>query len=906
MTATDAVPVAPVQLTVETLEAPLGLWTAAPRFGWQRPRGDRDFQRAYELAVLDETGAAVADTGRVESAESSLVGIPGFAAESRTRYRWRVRVWTDAVGPSDWAYSEFETTILDPLDWRAAWVEPVQTPVTLETQISMRRPVTPERRPKLVPPEERLHPAPLVRQSFHLDRVPERARLYLTSQGLVEVRINGELWSEDLFVPGYDAHPFRLSYFCYDVTPLLRAGENVIALTLADGWWAGRTSAAGLSANHGDRLRAFWQLEGDRELLAASGRPAKSSTGAIRYSDIFIGEKVDARLHQPGWDTVGFDDAEWEAAFVSGGSVTGLVPFIGEPVRRVAEITEPTILRTPRGEVVVDLGQNIAGRLRVTAEGPAGTTIRFEHTEQLDREGNFQVSMLGFNKDQVDVWTLSGTGRETFEPTFTFHGFRYVRVTGHPGELRPEDVTGVVISSDLARTGTFRTDDARINRLHENVVWSQVANFLSIPTDCPQRERAGWTGDIQIFAPAATNNMHVALFLERWMANLRAEQFADGQVPMLVPNTPSFQRMYTDRFQGDSSAGWGDAVTIVPLVMYERYGDRRVLEDNYSAMQRWVAYCRGVAERGLPERYRESAVDTAVRERQRLLWNTGFHFGDWLAPSTLDRDDIVGTMTVAMERTAEIIAPMFFAKSVENVAVVAGILGDHTTEAEMLDLRRRIGDAFAQEYVRPDGRLTVDMQGCYLLALAFSLIPEPAVGGAVARLVELIEEQGDHLDAGFLSIPYLLDVLTEHGHVEVAYRLLFQDTPPSWLYQVDMGATTIWENWFAIDPDGTPGLLSYNHYAFGCLDDWLYRHVAGIRPLEPGYRRLRIQPDLDAPFGEVEASIQCPYGRVAVSWRTGESESVVVVEVPAGVSAELVLPGRDAVSLPAGVTEHRG
>ncbi|MBX3194135.1 MAG: family 78 glycoside hydrolase catalytic domain [Microbacteriaceae bacterium] len=896
---------APTRLTVESLERPLGMWTARPRFGWQRPSGEIDAQRAYELEVHGDSGVVVG-SGRVESAESSLVELPGFEAASRTAYRWRVRVWTDGARPSEWSDSAFETTILDPRDWRASWVEPVQPPVTREQEVSVRRPITPDQRPKLAPPEERLHPAPLLRQPFRLDEVPKRARLYLTSHGLVEVRINGALWSDELFVPGYDAHPYRLSYFCYDVTELLQQGENVLALTLADGWWAGRTSAAGLSANHGDRLQAFWQLEGDGEVLAVSGRPAKSSTGAIRYSDIFIGEKVDARHEQPGWDAIGFDDSGWDSAYVAGGSVAGLVPFIGEPVRRVTEIIDPVVLRTPRGEIVVDLGQNIAGRLRVSGQGPAGTTVRLEHTEQLDRDGNFQVSMLGFNKDQVDVWTLAGNGRETFEPTFTFHGFRYVRVTGYPGDLRSEDVVGVVISSDLEQTGFFRTDDARINRLHENVVWSQRANFLSIPTDCPQRERAGWTGDIQIFAPAATNNMQVLRFVERWLANLRSEQFADGQVPMLVPNTPSFQRMYTDRFQDDSSAGWGDAVTIVPLVLYERYGDRRVLEENYDAMQRWVAYCRRAAREGVPERYRGAGVDPAVLERQRVLWNTGFHYGDWLAPSTVDPADFVGTMTVAQERTAEIIAAMFFARSVENLAIVASILGDADLETEMRALREDIGTAFAQEYVLDDGRLTADMQGCYLIALAFDLVPPERREGSARRLVELVHEHGDHLDAGFLSIPYLLDVLTDIGRADLAYRLLLQDTPPSWLYQVRMGATTIWESWFAVSPEGDPGLLSYNHYAFGCVDDWLFRQVAGIRPLEPGYRSLEIRPDLAAPFGEVEASVQTPYGAVAVQWSSAGAEPVVVTEVPAGVRAELVLPGRAPVPLRAGRSEHRG
>jgi alpha-L-rhamnosidase len=879
---------APTSLTVETLAAPTALWTPRPRFGWISSAPAP--QSAYEIEVDDEDGGRVGSTGRVASRDSAFVEVPGLELGSRRRYRWRVRTWTDGAEPGTWAEAGFETSILDPRDWRASWVEPRQESVIREVVGG-----------PIGTPDERLHPVPLLRQVFEVDEVPARARLYITAHGLFEVRINGSTVTDDLFCPGYDAHPTRLSFFAYDVSALLRPGRNVVAVRLADGWWAGRTSMAGHSANYGDRLAVYWQLEGDGEPLAVSDRSSVSSFGGIRYSDIFIGERFDGRSEQPGWDGVDFDDAAWSRSVVVGGSTAGLVPFIGEPVRRVREITDPAVLITPRGETVIDLRQNIAGRIRISAEGPSGTEIRLEHTEALDRDGNFYVDVLGTNKDQTDVWVLAGGGRETFEPTFTFHGFRYVRVTGYPGTLRPEDVTGVVVSSDLDQVGGFATDDARVNRLHENVVWSQRGNFVSIPTDCPQREREGYTGDAQVFVGAAPNNMRVNLFLDRWLANVRAEQFADGQITIVAPNTPSFQRFVSNGHGADSGSGWGDAITIVPLALYERYGDVRFLEDNYEAMQRWVAYCRRQAEAGVPARHRDA--DAATLERQRVLWNTGFHHGDWLAPSTVDDDNVLSTLNIASERTGEIVAAMFFARSVENLARTAEILGDTPTAFEMYDLHGRIREAFAVEYLLPDDRLTVHMQGTYVLALAFGLVPDERRAGVAEHLVALIDEAGTHLDTGFLSVPHLMDVLVDIGRADIAYRLLLQDTAPSWLYQIDRGATTVWEVWRLVDTDGHPGIMSHNHYAFGCVDDWLYRQVAGLRAVEPGYRRVTLAPDVASPFGEVRARIDTPYGPVTCEYRRSASETVVRVQVPVDVDADLELPGRSTQRLGAGSHE---
>ena len=883
----------PASLTVERLFEPLGVWTPRPRFAWRLDDATTEGQTAYELEVRDAlTAQLVAATGKVDSAQSHSVVLPGSELSSRTPYTWRVRVWVDGPESSEWSESTFETTLLDNSEWsEAKWVEPAQELVTAEEVLSID---AQHAGTTLADVESRLHPSPLVRQRFVLDAVPQRARLYITAHGVYEVTVNGQQIADEVLAPGYDEYQERLSYQTYDVTPQLRVGENVLGVRLADGWWAGRISFTGSSINYGDTLGVLWRLDGDRQVLATSDGTARSSFGEIRYSDIFIGEKVDARLAVPGWDTAGFDDSSWSEVQVVDDDKSTLVPFIGEPVRRVEEIRDPQVLRTPAGELVVDMGQNIAGRVRLTSRGAAGTTITLEHTEALDRDGNFQQNIMGRNKDQTDVWVLAGAGEETFEPRFTYHGFRYVRVTGYPGGLQPKDVVGIVISSDVPQTGRFSTSDHRINRLHANVVWSQRANFFSTPTDCPQRERAGWTGDIQVFARASMNNARVDLFLERWLANVRAAQSDAGVVPMIVPNTPSFATSMG--LLGETSSGWGDAITIVPLALYERYGDRRVLEENYDAMCKWVSWTRAQAEQGVPEEYQELGADDPVRERQSLLWNTGFHFGDWLVPSTIT--DEPHSMMIAAALTGALFGSAYHYRSVEDLAQVAEILGDAATAREHRALAARIKDAFIAEYVDDDGRLSVHMQGAYVISLAYDLIPDSLRATAGKHLVELINQAENHLDTGFLSVPHLLDVLVSLGERELAYTLLFQDTAPSWLYEVKMGATTIWESWTGIAPDGQPRDLSLNHYALGAVDDWMYRHIAGIAPAAPGYSEIEYRPDLSAPLDAVSAEINTPFGEAALQWtRTRAERFEILVTVPPNTRAVLNITGKEPVPL---------
>lgn len=891
-------------LRVEHCREPLGLWTAQPRFSWRLTASDHDImQDAYEIEVLrDPDGTPVWSPGGTASSDSVLVPYGGPALDSATRYTWRVRAEA-ARERTPWAAGSFETSLLQRSDWLAQFVEPDQEPVTPDGPRRVGGDWLPPQHDG--PPEQRLHPAKYLRQKFELRARPLRARLYATSHGVYTAEINGLPVADQVLAPGYESYDRQLSFQAYDVTHLLAPGENVLGVILGDGWYAGRIDFTGTSAQYGDRLRAGWQLvahytDGEPDVFTSDTTVVSSADGPVRYSDIFIGERHDARSGLAGWSAPGFDASGWTPVKTVPAPEV-LVPFAGEPVRRVAELSPRKILTTPEGDVVADFGQVIAGRVRLRVRGPRGTTIKLEHSEVLDRDGNFFMNIQGFNKDQTDYYVLAGDpGGELWEPLFTFHGFRYVRVTGYPGRLTADALRAVVIGSDLEPAGDFTCSDARISRLHRNVVWSQRGNFLAIPTDCPQRERAGWTGDLQVFAPAATRNMKVISFLRRWLANLRLDQSPDGLVPVIVPAPPVMHALSAQA--GDdpllsrrAAAGWGDAVVIVPWVLYERYGDRLVLEENYDAMKAWVDRQVRVAESGLPARLHGQVLTDRERSRQRLLWNSEPNFGDWLAPSVRAEDPSLEHLLAAADRTGEVIGAMFHGYSAELLHRAAAALGRDDDARRYGDRGRRVREAIADEYFDGAGNLAVACQGTYVLALAFGQVPAAQREAALSRLTELIRAADNHLDTGFLSVPFLLEALSANGHADLARTLLWQETAPSWLYAVDRGATTIWEEWSAIRPDGQVGTASFNHYAFGCVDEWLYGHLAGIRPASPGFRTSTIEPDLDADLDWVEAWQDTPYGLLKVRWERDADDPArltIAVEVPPNTTSALALPER--------------
>lgn len=870
-------------LRVENQIEPFALGVPAPRFSWAMASDRRAArQLAYRLRVACG-GAQVFDTDQVAGDACLGIEYAGAPLHPLTEYAVQAEVW-DNDGQYARAQTRFTTARFD-LPWRARWVEPAQEP-------------TPREQPPLdsgdwaavhTGPRDYagFRPAQYLRQAFAVRTGLRRALAFATAHGVYRLYVNGDRPDAREFAPEPTSYETFLQYQTYDVTGLLRPGENVLGAILADGWWTGRVGMLGISGQYGEKTALLLELRleyADGTVETVVSDDFRSAAGPVVYSDIFVGERYDARRELPGWNRAGYDDDAWTPVRALDLGYDNLAAQYGAPVLPAREFTPAAVLTTPAGDTLIDLGQNIAGRLRFTVDAPAGAEIRLEHCEALDAAGEFFQNLGGFNKDQTDFY-VTRAGRQTYEPLFTWHGFRYVRVSGWPGELRKEQFTAVVLTTAAEDTGRFACADPRLNRLQENIWWSQVANTLSIPTDCPQRERAGWTGDISIFAPTMCFIRDSQAFLTRWLADCRQAQFPDGQIPVVVPYWPSYRLLNAGGTH--SSSGWGDAILTVPWALYNAYGDTRVLQENYGAMQRWLAYVQRVAETGLPAGH--EGFDEARLARQKYLWNTGFHFGDWLIPSLCKG----GNAAEGVARTGAVVGSAYYAYSTGLMAQIALVLGDLEAYRSYAELNQRVCEAFIEEYVGPDGRLEADYQGIYVLCLAFDLVPDELRAAMTAHLVDMIAQNNGCLDTGFLSVPFLLDALTREHRRDEAFKLLFQTNCPSWLYEMERGATTVWESWDAIQSDGTPSFTSFNHYAFGCVGDWMYREVAGLNAAMPGYKRLRFTPGVDSGLDWAEASHKTPYGEASIRWeRRGDGYRMKVV-VPANTEADIFFPSEN-------------
>jgi alpha-L-rhamnosidase len=828
----------------------LGTDVRKPRFSWKIGSDRRGtLQRAYRIQAAGPEGdfaSPLWDTGRVESEQSIQVEYAGPEVRSRTRYFVRVKVWDNFGRESDWsAAAWWETGLLHEDEWTAQWIAPDPAEIDPEAE-----------------------PAFMLRKAFALKDGVRSARVYATGLGLYELHLNGERVGADLLAPGWTSYRKRLQYQTYDVTAQLRSGANAIGILLADGWYKGNLAWQGARNHFGDRRAALLQLhvaydDGSEEVVATD--PSwKAETGPIRYSEIYHGETYDARLEKPGWSEPGYDDAGWRGTVAVQPQVGRLTAQENWPVRVTETIRPIACLKTPAGETVLDMGQNMVGRIRMTVRAPAGARIRLQHAEVLDREGNFYTGNLRTARQTVE-YIAKGEGEETYAPFFTFQGFRYVKVEGYPGQengLPLDRFVGEVMHSAMEPTGTFECSHPMVNRLQRNIVWGQRGNFVDVPTDCPQRdERLGWTGDAQVFIRTAAFNYQVAPFFAKWLRDLRADQKPDGGVPYVIP----------DILDGHSSAAWGDAAVICPWTIYQVYGDRRLLAEQFDSMKAWVDYIRAQGD-------------------DPYLWNTGFHYGDWLGLDAKENSYVGAT-------PKDLIATAFYAHSarlVRDAAVVLGRAEDVRTYGE---LYHRVAEAFRREFVTPSGRLAAPTQTAHVLALMFGLVEGEAKARTARELNRMIADNDYHLTTGFVGTPYLCFVLSENGYHETAVKLLLQETYPSWLYTVAKGATTIWEHWDGIKPDGTfwsDDMNSFNHYAYGAIGDWMYRVVAGLDMDEsaPGYKRIRIRPRLAAGgMSWARASLASMYGTVESGWRTEDGRTEVHVRVPPNATAEVTLPG---------------
>jgi alpha-L-rhamnosidase len=855
-----------VGLRTEYKEDPLGIDTRKPRLSWQIQSDGRGVtQSAYQIRVARSARGlltkreVVWDSGKVNSDESIHRAYDGPSLQSGQRYYWQVRVWDGSGMASDWSEPAYwEMGLLEPSDWQANWIEP-----DLQEDVSQSGPV------------------PMLRRAFKVNGVVQRARAYVTSHGLYEMYLNGQRVGAELFTPGWTSYKKRLQYQTYDVTKLLTTGNNVLGVLLGNGWYRGNIGFSGRRNVYGDKLALLMQIKityrDGREEIVGTDQNWKATTGPILMSEIYHGETYDARLEKTGWTKSGFVDnpgspagqpgwraGQWSGVRIASYGKDNLIAPAGPPVRKIEEVRPVKIIKTPAGDKVVDMGQNMVGWVRLKVQGTAGTTITLRHAEVLDHQGNFYTENLRSAKQTVQ-YTLKGGAAETFEPHFTFQGFRFVAVEGYPGELTLESVTGVVIHSDIQPMGEFETSSQLINQLQRNIVWGQKGNFLDVPTDCPQRdERLGWTGDAQVFARTASFNMDVAGFFTKWLKDVAADQYENGSVPYVIPDVlGSLEK------PAGGSAGWADAAVIIPWTMYLSYGDKRILEEQYNSMVKWVEYMR-------------------TRAGADYIWDGDFHFGDWLAFAST-RPDYPGATT-----GKDLIATAFFAHSTDLLQRTAHILGKPVDAARYSELFSKIKSAFRREFVTEDGRVGENTQTAYALALQFELLPDALRPVAAKRLAQEVRERR-HLTTGFLGTPYLCHVLTRYGYLDEAYLLLNRDEYPSWLYPVKQGATTIWERWDGQKPDGSfqdKAMNSFNHYAYGAIGEWMYRVMAGIEIDEaaPGYKHILIQPRPGGGFRSVKASHKTMYGRVSSAWKLGDGTFELAVEIPANTRATVRLP----------------
>jgi len=835
-------------LTCEYQTNPLGLDVAQPRVSWKLTSGTRStLQTAYELRVGTD-GKALArgqnitwQSGKVSSAQSVLVAYKGPALKSRQVYYWQVRVWDNHGNASAWSpVNNWETGLLQTSDWSARWIEPD------------------------LPGDAPNQPAPQLRRAFTVAKPLASARLYITSHGLYEAHINGQRVGNQYLTPGWTSYNKHLQYQTYDVTGMLKQGANATGVILADGWYRGELTWDLKKNFYGSKLGLLYQLQlnytdGTSEVVT-SDTQWKASTGPIRKTSLYYGEAFDARLNTPAWTTADFNDGSWRGVTVANVSNTNLVAAYGPAVRKHETFKAIRIFKTPKGETIMDFGQNLVGWITLHVTGRAGDTVRIHHAEVLDKQKNFYIDNLRAAKQEV-VYVLKGQGTETYEPRFTFFGFRYIRVQGYPGNLTPESITATAVYSDMPPTGSFSCSNPLINQLQHNIQWGQKGNFVDVPTDCPQRdERLGWTGDAQVFARTAAYNMNVAPFFRKWLKDLAADQRRDGAVPFVIPNAIDTGAV--------ASAGWADAATIIPSTMYRAYGDTALLQQSYESMKSWVSYME--------------------KHSQDNLWNTGFHFGDWLFFRPFDDNDGRSAVT-----DKYLIAQCFYAHSTQLVLNAARTLGRKADEQRYAALLPKIKEAFVKEYVTSTGRLVSSTQTAYVLALHFDMLPEALRAQAAERLVQNVKDYGNHLTTGFLGTPYLCEVLSRYGNTPVAYSLLTQESYPSWLYPVKMGATTIWERWDGMRTDSTfqtPGMNSFNHYAYGAIGDWMYRTITGIRESAPGYKEILIEPQPGGKLTQARAELKSPYGTITSAWKIEGGTITLDIEIPANTTARVVLP----------------
>jgi alpha-L-rhamnosidase len=864
---------APANLRTEYRVNPLGLDVRAPRLSWTvvAPPAARNVrQTAYQILVaaapgeLTRPAAVLWDSGRVASPETIHIAYDGKPLTSRMRCYWKVRVWDESGKPSAWSpAAHWSMGLLEQSEWGAKWIGAAES--LMEPKLAASKAAVAE-------------PGILLRKVFQVQGPVRRATVYVTARGLYELLLNGRRVGDQMLAPEWTNYRKRIQYQTWDVTSLLRSGENAAGAHLGAGWYAGRIGLFPMRMIYGQRPQLLMRLEvetadGKTQSVVTDESWNIQTGGPVRSSDILDGETYDARREAPGWDMPGFQASGWRAAAADsdlGGQAIVWQP--NEPIRVTREIMPVSVLQPKPAVYVFDMGQNMVGWCRLKAQGKAGEQITLRFAEMLNPDGTIYTDNLR-GAPQTDRFIPALDGEAVFEPRFTYHGFRYVEVAGVAAPPARTGLLGRVIHSSSPDTGRFETSSPHLNQLMENIVWTQRANLYSAPTDCPQRdERLGWMGDIQTFSQTAIFNMDLAAFFTKWLADVRDDQAADGRFPDFAPNPETV--LGAEKYFGVPA--WGDAGVIVPWRVYQNYGDRRLLEQHFAAARRWV--------------------DWIESQNPNLLWENGRHndYNDWLNADTVIHQDWPKEGGAVPK---PVFATAFFAYSTNLVARMATVLGRDEEAARYGGLAARIREAFNRAYVSPDGTITGDTQAGYALALHFDLLPEALRGRAFDRMQARFEPYGGHLSTGIHSTHRLMLELTRFGRSDEAYRLVNLRTFPSWGFMLENGATTIWERW-----DGyvkgrgfqNAGMNSFNHWALGAVGEWMWRVILGIEPDDagPGFARFSVRPRPGGGLTWARGTYQSIRGPITVDWRIAGAQFTLKVAVPPNTTARIVVPAK--------------
>ncbi|MHA1563692.1 MAG: glycoside hydrolase family 78 protein [Alphaproteobacteria bacterium] len=866
------------ELRCEYRANPLGIDVVEPRLSWvpqSAERGQR--QTAYRVLAasspekLTSDEGDLWDSGKVESDQTIHLAYEGKPLTSRMRCWWKVRIWNGDGEASAWSEpAMWSMGLLKPGDWKAQWIANAK-----DDPASEAGPM----------------PAAMVRKSFVVDGPIKRATVYVTGLGLYELHLNGPRVGDHLLAPEFTVYDRRIQYQTFDVTDLVVAGENAVGAILGDGWHGEyffgmpmRQAQRPFGGRRGFIMRLdIEQVDGTTQIIVTDKSWRSTREGPIRSASLYDGEVYDARMEMPGWDRPGFDDSLWNQTVTADYlACANLVWQRNEPIRVVKELKPVKMTEPKPGIYVFDLGQNMVGWCRLKVHGRAGTTVKLRHAEMLNDDGAIYTANLR-GAAQTDIYIKHTDGEEIYEPRFTYHGFRYVELTGAeykpyrympPYKPKADDLSGRVFHSASPDAGHFQCSSDLINKIMHMIVWVQRGNMHGIPTDCPQRdERAGWMGDIQSFSQTAIFNMDMASFFSKWLTDVRDSQAEDGRYPNFAP-------MDHNRWKGGTPA-WADAGTIVPWRMYQNYGDIRMIEEHYESARRWVDYVRG--------------------KNPNLLWdkNRGDSFNDWLNGDTLVKE---GWPKTGGRVPPQVLATAFFAHSTEIVGKMAAVIGRTDDAKKYSRLSEGIKAAFNEKYVQPDGRIEGNTQAGYALALRFNLLPVELRPQAARHMVEEFKRYNGHMSTGIQTSHRLMLELTRGGYNNEAYRLLNLRTCPSWGFMAEQGATTIWERWDGyIQGRGfqKPMMNSLNHWALGSVGEWIWRNVVGLNPDDnkPGWKHFIIAPRPGGGVTWARGQYNSIRGTIICDWRLEKDNFRLDVTVPANTTATVYLPANDAGSV---------